>query len=176
MDAADEEAIRALFRAKQRDADSPILLLVHSEAMFEKLVASVPPAARRAMDAFWPGGITIVCEARPGGSRPCSPQEPAGSASAFRATGWPWRLPGPWEGPITGTSANRSGMPPCASADEVVRAFPHGVDLVVDGGHTPGAVGLDGPSMSPRPPPRLLREGMISRDELERALGGAVAV
>ena len=67
--------------------------------------------------------------------------------------------------PITGTSANISGRPPCVTADEVVKSLGGGVDLVLDGGETPGGRGSTIVDVTVSPP-QVLREGMVTREEL----------
>ena len=67
--------------------------------------------------------------------------------------------------PITATSANISGMPPCIKADQVVEYFNNAVDLILDGGETQGKypstildVTID--------PPLIIREGMVKVEEI----------
>jgi L-threonylcarbamoyladenylate synthase len=69
-------------------------------------------------------------------------------------------------GPLTGTSANRSGDPPLADPDAVARAFGSDLDLVVDDGATPGGE----PSTlidATREPLRVLRRGAFRWPETE---------
>jgi L-threonylcarbamoyladenylate synthase len=72
-------------------------------------------------------------------------------------------------GALTATSANLAGEPPARTAEEVRRAFPTGLDLVVDGGTAsvdkPSTViDLSGTNV------RLIREGIITRSELNLSL------
>jgi L-threonylcarbamoyladenylate synthase len=61
-------------------------------------------------------------------------------------------------GPVTGTSFNRAGEPPCSDPDEAVRLMPGEIDVFVDGGRTPG--GLPSTLVDATvDPPRVLREG-----------------
>ena len=46
-------------------------------------------------------------------------------------------------GPVTATSANRSGAAPCVDPDEVARVFDGDIDVLVDGGRTPGGLRVD---------------------------------
>ncbi len=161
-----EEALRRLFHVKHRPEDKPVLLLVGDEKDLDRLVRFLPPMARRLMERFWPGPLTLVLPAREGLPRFLT----AGTGKvAVRLSPHPvvrriTRL----YGPITGTSANLSGNPPARTAAEVAKNLPE-VDLIVDAGKTPGQepstildVSVD--------PPRILREGAIKREELEGAL------
>ena len=71
-------------------------------------------------------------------------------------------------GPLTGTSANRSSEPPLDNAVAVQRALGAGVDLILDGGHTPG--GLPSTMVDARDRPHLLRAGALSTDLIRAAL------
>jgi len=69
--------------------------------------------------------------------------------------------------PLVGTSANISGQPSPLTAEEVQHQLGGGVDLVIDGGQSPGGrestvVDVTGEV------PVLLREGAISRSELSK--------
>ena len=68
--------------------------------------------------------------------------------------------------PITGTSANLSGDPPCQTAEGVIHSLGETVDLVLDGGKTPGEKASTILDVT-REPPCILREGLISREQLE---------
>jgi L-threonylcarbamoyladenylate synthase len=68
--------------------------------------------------------------------------------------------------PITGTSANVSGEPDCIKAKEVSRSLGKTVDLILDGGETEGGKGSTILDVTVKPP-RVLREGMVSREDLK---------
>jgi L-threonylcarbamoyladenylate synthase len=67
--------------------------------------------------------------------------------------------------PITGTSANRSGRPSCSTAEEVMEALGEDIDLILDGGKTAGGKGSTVLDVT-TDPPVVLREGIVSRNEL----------
>ena len=69
------------------------------------------------------------------------------------------------DGPITGTSANISGHPACETANEVSKSLGEKVDLILDGGKTNGGKGSTIIDIT-TDPPEILREGMISRQQL----------
>ena len=62
---ADEAAaISRIFEAKGRPADNPLIAHVASRDQVARLAKAVPPWAAQLMDAFWPGPLTLVLEAR----------------------------------------------------------------------------------------------------------------
>ena len=69
--------------------------------------------------------------------------------------------------PITGTSANLSGRPPCDSAEQVFQTMGKKLDIILDGGKTEARKGSTVLDVTVNPP-EILREGMVSRDELGR--------
>lgn len=168
VDVFNERAIRALFAAKKRDAAEPILLLIPSEETLRGLVTHIPVIAQHFIREFWPGGLTLIFEAGPAVSSLLTANtgkigirlssHPVAAALA-RAVG----------GPISGTSANLSGRPPCRTAREVLRTLGDAVDLILDGGETGSRVGSTVLDVTVEPP-RIVREGMVGRELLERVV------
>ena len=66
--ALDRAAVERIFAAKSRPAWDPIIVHIASEAMLEGLVEEVPAAARRLMEQFWPGPLTLLLRARARGA------------------------------------------------------------------------------------------------------------
>ncbi len=166
VDATNEDAIRRLFSAKKRTRDRPVLILISSVKMLRGYVDRVSPTASKIMDAFWPGGLTMVFEA---GTK-VSPLLTAGTGkigirlSSHLVATTLTRVLG---SPITGTSANVSGKPACCNAQEVLTALGSRVDLILDGGEATGKIGSTVLDVTVEPP-SILREGVISRHRLER--------
>ena len=71
--------------------------------------------------------------------------------------------------PLTGTSANLSGKPPCKTAQEVIQVFGNRVDLVIDGGQTEGKAPSTVLDLTVDPP-QVLRHGMVTEDRIKAAL------
>ena len=67
-------------------------------------------------------------------------------------------------GPLTGTSANREGMPPPTTAIEVWHYFGDALDLIVDAGPTPG--GQPSTVIDVQGPIRIIRDGAIDREDI----------
>lgn len=164
----DPAAIQRLFEVKGRGPDQPILLLLGSLSDLEQYAAQVPPSARPLIRRFWPGGLTLIFEA----ARDLSPLLTAGTGKiGLRLSSHPLAtgLAQAFGKPITGTSANLSGMPALSSAQAVLDSLGDQVDLVLDGGQTSGGLGSTILDMT-ADPPRILREGLITRLEIENAL------
>lgn len=165
VDPWSEDSVRHLFRVKKRQQDQPILLLVDTVFSLDRVVHHVSPSASRLMESFWPGGLTLVFRA----SDRVLPALTAGTgkigirlssnpvaAALVRGVG----------GFLTGTSANLSGKPPCRAAQEVFQQLGESVDMILDGGLTGGESASTVVDVS-EDQPRILREGMISREQLQ---------
>jgi L-threonylcarbamoyladenylate synthase len=171
--ASNDDAIRRLYAVKGRSPDKPLPLLI-SEPAEASWYAEVTSAAKSLMAQFWPGPLTIVMRKVEG----------LRSAALARRNTVGLRVPDhdvPRDivrmlgEPLTGTSANRSGVRPPVSAAEVAFSLGEMVSLVIDGGRSPGGeestvVDVTGPA------PVIVREGAISREELAKALGRELEV
>ncbi len=135
----------------------PFPVLIGDLSQLDQLVEDVPEIAQKLMHQFWPGLLTLVLKAKPHLS--------ASLVSDMGAIGV--RQPNDTRvcellrqtGPVTGTSANRSEQPPAQSTLEVQQNLGSEVDLILDGGVTPGAQ----PStvLQVEPELRILRKGKI---------------
>jgi len=166
VDSTNENAIRRLFLLKQRSPGRPLLILIPSVEALDQYVAHIPPIARQLIDEFWPGGLTLVFEA----GLKASPLLTAGTDKiGIRLSPHPvaTALAQAIGAPITGTSANISGKPACRDAGEVLGAFKECLDLILDGGPTPGKVGSTILDITVDPP-KILREGMVQKSALEK--------
>ena len=65
VDATNEDAIKRLFLVKKRRTNRPILILIQSVQVLEQYVMHISQVAHRLIEAFWPGGLTLVFEASP---------------------------------------------------------------------------------------------------------------
>ena len=168
VDATNEEAIMKLFALKKRAAEHPILLLIPSVDLLTEYVIRIPPVAHQLINEFWPGGLTLIFEA----SEKISPLLTAGTGKiGLRLSNHPLAtaLAQSMGAPITGTSANISGTPPCCNAREVLASFGEDIDLIIDGGETAGGIGSTILDVTVDPP-QILRNGMIQPRQLEKFL------
>ena len=165
VNASDEEAISRLFKIKKRRDNSPVLVLIPSLEYLEGYVADVPEIAFRLVEKFWPGGLTLLFKATPDIPRLLTAgtgkigvrisSHPVAAALA-KAVG----------SPITGTSANLSGQAGSVTAEEVYNSLGSEVDLILDGGMTAGGKGSTILDVTVTPP-EILREGMVTRKQLD---------
>lgn len=167
--ASNEEAIRRLFSIKGRSLDKALPLLLSDASMLDRVVEEVSIVARKLIDRFWPGALTIVMRRRPGfRSLALAGQDTVGvrvsDESIVRD------IIHTLGEPVTGTSANRSGTRSPASAQEAAMQLGDLVPLVIDGGPRPGARESTVVDVTVSPP-RIVREGAVSRQELENVLG-----
>ncbi len=167
-DALNAQAISKIFAIKGRSKAKPILVLISGMEMLELLVRHVPPAARKIMDAFWPGGVTIVLEAVPGlpanltaGTGKIGVRMPAHpvAAALVRAAGIP----------ITGTSANISGAGGCSSVSGIDPALAERVDMILNAGPLKGGAGSTVVDVSSGKL-HVLREGAVPAEAICAAL------
>ena len=147
--ALDERAVRRIFAVKGRPADNPLIVHLGDAAGLDAVVASVTPLARELADRHWPGPLTLVLEAGP------AVPDHRVALRLLRAA----------EVPVAAPSANRSGRPSPTSAAHVRADLGEDVDVIVDGG--PCDLGVESTVVDARgSEPVVLREGMISREQL----------
>ena len=73
-DALDEVAVEKVFQLKGRDPRNPIPVLVADQEMLHTLIAKVPTVARKLMDRYWPGPLTLVLPGKKNIPKPlCNP-------------------------------------------------------------------------------------------------------
>jgi L-threonylcarbamoyladenylate synthase len=161
-------ALQRINELKGRDG-KPILVIISDEHEAERFISSRTENFDRVVARHWPGALTIVVKARPevpdeltAGSGTVGVRLPDDEAirAFIRACG----------GALTATSANLAGEPPARTVEEVARSFPEGLDMIVDGGVARGdkpstVLDLSGQQV------RLIREGAVSRNDLQETLG-----
>ena len=126
------------------------------------------------MMAFWPGALTIVMRKHKSFH---SAALSSGDTVAVRAPahGLVRDIIHVLREPVTGTSANRSGGRPPASAQEIAFQLGDMVSLVIDGGPVRSRVESTIIDITQARGPLIVREGAVSREELERVLGSKIA-
>jgi L-threonylcarbamoyladenylate synthase len=170
-DPFNEAAVDRIFTIKGRLESKPILLLVDSIAMAQSVIRierDFTPVAER----FWPGPLTIIV--------PAVEALPKNVTARTNTIGIRWPIAsfatmivGRFGTPITGTSANRSGMPSTVTADEVRAQLDDSVDALVDGGLLPSRAGSTLLDLT-TDPPVVLREGPVTFEELEEFFKGRI--
>lgn len=171
VDPFNPAALSRLFALKGRSPDKPVLLIIENLSQLSGLVAEIPPPFTILMEKFWPGPLTLVF---PGAASLPELLTGYGGTIGVRVSSHPLarRLVRGFGRPITATSANFSGQPAGVVASEVLAQLGHEVDVVLDGGYTPGGQGStllgyqEGKVC-------LLRAGVIPFSEIQAVLAGA---
>jgi L-threonylcarbamoyladenylate synthase len=162
--ASSASGIERLFQAKDRSAAKAIAVLVGSLEQLEWVTASASPLALRLAECYWPGPLTLVVARHPSLPENLSPLPTVGvRMPAHEVALALLRL----SGPLATTSANLSGGANPITAQEVMVQLEGRVDLVLDGGPTPGGV----PSTvvdCTTPDLRILRAGPLSLADLQK--------
>jgi L-threonylcarbamoyladenylate synthase len=156
-DAFDREAVRAVLAAKGRGRDMPPPVLIAQPRVLDGIAYDVPTYARTLVDAFWPGGLTIVCRSQPsldwdlgedGTVAVRMPLQRTALALLDRT------------GPMAVTSANRTGLPAATTCDEAEEQLGESVTIYLDGGPSPGGLASTIVDVT-GDHPRLLRVGAV---------------
>lgn len=126
-------ALERLFAMKGRDANKPLILLGACAERFKPyLQAPVPPLARRLMQAHWPGPLTLVLAKSPYVSEAITRGETTVGCRVTACNAFNALLALLPEGVLATTSANRSGEPPCLSAQAVTQTFGMALPVLAD--------------------------------------------
>jgi L-threonylcarbamoyladenylate synthase len=167
--AYDPLAVARLFEVKRRPHFDPLIVHVANPADAEKLVKEIPPNAKRSIERFWPGPLTIVLLKK----EDIPDIVTAGLPSiAVRMPDHPMALSLIKESkyPIAAPSANPFGYLSPTTAEHVREQLGDQVDLILDGGPCP--VGVESTIVSfLEEEPRLLRPGGVSLEEIESIIG-----
>ncbi len=176
-DACNEAAVRAIFAAKGRPADHPVIVHVADASAIDDWARDVPDSARALAAAFWPGPLTLVLKRSP---RALDVVTGGQDTVGLRCPAHPWAraLLQAFGGALAAPSANRFGQLSPTTAGHVRAALgekPAGaLDLILDGGACP--VGIESTIVDlSGAQPALLRPGSITRLALEQVLGTPVA-
>lgn len=166
--AYDDAAIKKVFEAKGRPQDNPLIVHIADIAQLDDIVSVFPDRARALADRFWPGPLTMVLEKTDrvaqsvsAGLDTVAVRMPSNSTarSIIRESGLPLAAP----------SANLSGSPSPTSARHVLADLDGRIDAVVISGQS--EVGVESTVVSlATDPPRLLRPGRVTAEELRKIL------
>ena len=162
------EALLRLFQAKGRPVDNPLIVHIYSIEQLADVVAAINPQARRLIERFFPGPLTLVLKKNPAvpyavtanletvGVR--CPANPI-AREFLRLCGCPVAAP----------SANRSGLPSATSWEAVFEDLDGKIDCLLRG--TPSAIGLESTIVDcSEGRPLLLRAGAITLEQLREVV------
>lgn len=166
-DAFSPGAVGQLLETKGRGRDMPVPVLVGAWTTLDGLADDVTPRTRELVQAFWPGGLTLVVRAAPSLSWDLGetrgtvavrmPLHPVALAVLART------------GPLAVSSANRSGLPAAPDAAEAARQLGTAVSVYLDGGVVEGGVSSTIVDLTGEHP-RLLRAGAVHEKDLLEVL------
>ena len=167
-DALNADAVRAIFAAKERPADNPLIVHVAKREQLEGL-CHVTDTAQKLMDAFWPGPLTMLLMK----TEKVPDVTTAGLPSvAVRCPNHPAALALLRECalPIAAPSANRSGRPSPTSAAHVYEDMQGRIPLILDGGAC--QVGVESTVVDlTGEVPCVLRPGAITAEDIAAVVG-----
>ena len=160
------KAVQSMYTAKDRPLEKAIPVLIGEMDDLEQVAMDIPRKAHLLALRFWPGALTILLPKKPGLPEAVSATPFVGvrvpdhdiARALLRAAG-----------PMAVTSANISGQASPTTAEEVFAQLGGRIELIIDGGKTPGGVpstlvDCSGDEI------RVLREGPITEVELRSAL------
>jgi L-threonylcarbamoyladenylate synthase len=168
--AFDGKAVESIYVAKMRPIEKAIPVLIADAADMEKVGMDIPEVAYQLAARFWPGPLTCIIPKQPTLPEAVSATDTVGvrvpdhevARTLLRAAG-----------PMAVTSANISGQPSPSTAQEVFAQLGGRIDLIIDGGTTPGGVpstlvDCTGAEL------KILREGPLTLEEINRKLSSAI--
>ena len=171
-DGLNPEAVAKIFEAKGRPQDNPLILHLSKAEEMENYCHSIPEAAYKLAQSFWPGPLTMVLPARdivPIATRAGLPTvavrcpDCAITRQIIALSGCP----------IAAPSANISGKPSTTTAQHVLHDHEGNIPAIVDGGAC--TVGVESTIVDlTEQPARLLRPGGITPEQLRSVLGELV--
>jgi L-threonylcarbamoyladenylate synthase len=170
-DVLDKKAIDKIFKAKGRPSDNPLIVHIANKEDAEQLVKDVPLNAKKLMDEFWPGPLTLVLKKKPivpdnvtCGLDTVAIRMPnhAVALDLIKQSGCP----------IAAPSANISGRPSPTSASHVMQDLKGKIPLVISSGKTD--IGLESTVIDmTKKIPVILRPGKITLEEIKKVIGKA---
>lgn len=163
------DSVQKIYEAKGRPSDNPLIVHVATAEQVREICTEINPIAKKLMDAFWPGPLTLVLPSRGEVSDAVTaglstvavrmPSHPVARALIL-ASGLP----------IAAPSANSSGHPSPTKADHVLHDLYGKIAGIVDGGET--GVGVESTVVDcTTTPVTILRPGGVSREQLEEVIG-----
>jgi L-threonylcarbamoyladenylate synthase len=165
------EAIERVYEIKGREKQKALTVHIANKEDVNLFAEEIPPIAERLISLFWPGPLTIILPKRKEVPKEISPTDKVG----LRMPSHPISLSLiEGSGPLVAPSANLSGYPSPTNSKMVIEQLGERIDCIIDGGKTP--LGIESTVIDVTDRPVILREGMITKEEIESAIEGEVEV
>ena len=162
-----ETSVRQIYTLKKRPFSQPLQILIEDVAMAQQ-VGVFSAGAVRLAKMYWPGALTLIV-----------PPVPSARAWTCGAKGLGIRVPSypllvqilhALKGPLCSTSANLHGQAVLTDETKLEKTFDSKTDIIIKGG-TLSPVASSVVDLTDPAHPRLLRQGAITREQLEHCLG-----
>lgn len=168
-DGLNEDASRKIYAAKGRPSDNPLIIHIARMEQVDEIACNISEAARRVMDAFWPGPLTVILQ-----KKSCVPDGTTGGLAtvAIRMPSHPVARALIEESGrmIAAPSANASGRPSPTLAQHVYEDLQGRIPMILDGGAV--GIGIESTIVDfTGEKPMILRPGFISEEMLEGITG-----
>jgi L-threonylcarbamoyladenylate synthase len=172
-DAENADAMRALFAAKGRPADHPVIVHLADAVQIEDWAIDIPEAAWLLAAAFWPGPMTLILRR---GYRASDLATGGQGTVGLRVPAHPvaHALLREFGGGIAAPSANRFGRVSPTRAEHVLQERFENLEMILDGG--PCQIGLESTIIDlTRGQPAILRPGAVTAEQIAAMLGSEIA-
>jgi L-threonylcarbamoyladenylate synthase len=173
-DAFNPAAVQRLLDAKGRTRQSPPPVLVPGMPTLEALAETVNPPARALVEAFWPGGLTVIVPAR--SSLAWDLGETNGTVALRQPSNHITLELLKEVGPLAVSSANLTGQPAATTAEEAMASLGESVAVYLSGGESNSeastivdASAFDGPGSI-----RIVRHGVVAESSIREVIGDAL--
>lgn len=176
-DARNEAAVQAVYAAKGRPSDNPMIVHIAAAEQLAELAAQVTEQMQRLADALWPGPLTMIVQRRWIDGKPVVPDVTTGGLDTVGV-----RLPADPMAraliaaagcPVAAPSANLSGRPSPTQAEHVIHDLGGRIDGILQGGHCP--VGIESSVIDMTTDvPMILRPGKYTAEDFAQVLGRTV--
>jgi tRNA threonylcarbamoyl adenosine modification protein (Sua5/YciO/YrdC/YwlC family) len=185
-DAFSPAAVQRLLDAKGRGRTSPPPVLIPRIETLDGLASDIPDVVRDLTERFWPGGLTVILQAQPSLAWDLGETE---GPVALRMPSNTIALELLSEtGPLAVSSANRTGEPSALDARSAYTMLGDAVDVYLDGGPAGSEYGtgsvataasgstiVDATAVAAGGALRILRQGVISREDIAAVAGDLLA-
>ncbi|MFT8392915.1 MAG: L-threonylcarbamoyladenylate synthase [Liquorilactobacillus ghanensis] len=168
-DATNQQAVKRVYLAKGRPSDNPLIVTVASLEMVQQYVAEISSAAKKLIDEFWPGPLTLIFKIKPGSLSKAVTGGLETAAFRMPANEVTRKLIELTGVPLVGPSANSSGKPSPTTAQHVFHDLEGRIAGIVDDGPTQVGVESTIIDMS-TDQPAVLRPGAVTVAQLEAVL------